>query len=185
MKKRSFCRKHLEPHQKRKKKINVKIQDSLSYRFYVFLPPFSLAQINWHIELYNAVKCLVMMLLHSRIFSSNVLLVPFSIEFSISLSKNYSTTNYLSYKVTKTWYSYPYYKGNFKYFAMGFHEFGKIWESKSNEILEVNLESTDKKDRFAIAILKNKKINKQLPFGKTNQFFTSWDANTMTAKLKS
>ena len=56
---------------------------------------------------------------------------------------------------------------------MGFHEFGKIWESKSNEILEVKLESTDKKGRFAIAILKNKKINKQLPFGKTNQFFTS------------
>ena len=60
---------------------------------------------------------------------------------------------------------------------MGFHEYRKIWEPKSNEILEVKLDSTDKKDRFAIAILKNKKINKQLPFGKTgafaNQFFTS------------
>ena len=67
----------------------------------------------------------------------------------------------------------PIIKETFKYFAMGFQEYRKIWEPKSNEILEVKLDSTDKKDRFAIAILKNKKINKQLPFGKTGRFCKS------------
>ena len=47
---------------------------------------------------------------------------------------------------------------NFKSFIMGFHEYRKIWEPKSNEILEVKLESTNKMGKFAVAVIKKKKI---------------------------
>ena len=49
---------------------------------------------------------------------------------------------------------------NFKSFVMGFHEYRKIWESKSNEILEVKLEQQ----------YKNKKFVGHLPLGKTGRF---------------
>ena len=41
---------------------------------------------------------------------------------------------------------------------MGFHEYRKIWEPKSNEILEVKLEPTNKMGKFAVAVIKKKKI---------------------------
>ena len=47
---------------------------------------------------------------------------------------------------------------NFKSFIMGFHECRKIWEPKSNEILEVKMEPTNKLGKFAVAVTKNKKI---------------------------
>ena len=37
---------------------------------------------------------------------------------------------------------------NFKSFVMGFHEYRKIWKPKPNEILEVELEPTNKMDKF-------------------------------------
>ena len=46
---------------------------------------------------------------------------------------------------------------NFKSFVMLFHEYWKIWEHKSNEILEVKTEPTNKMDKFAVAVIKNKK----------------------------
>ena len=45
---------------------------------------------------------------------------------------------------------------NFKSFVMEFHEYRKIWKPKPNEILEVELEPTNKMDKFAVAIIKNK-----------------------------
>ena len=54
---------------------------------------------------------------------------------------------------------------------MGFHEYRKIWEPKSNEILEVKKEATNKTDRFAVAVIKNKKITGHLPLRKTGRFF--------------
>ena len=66
---------------------------------------------------------------------------------------------------------------NFKSFVMGFHECRKIWKPKSNEILEVKMEPTNKMDKCAVAMIKNKKIIGQLPLGKLGafpkQFFTS------------
>ena len=59
---------------------------------------------------------------------------------------------------------------NFKSFVMGFHEYRKIWEPKSNEILEVKMEPTNKMDKFAVAVIKNKKIIGHLPLGKTGRF---------------
>ena len=53
---------------------------------------------------------------------------------------------------------------------MGFHEYRKIWEPKSNEILEVKMEPTNKMDKFAVAVIKNKKIIGHLPLGKTGRF---------------
>ena len=50
---------------------------------------------------------------------------------------------------------------------MGFHEYRKIWELKSNEILEVKMEPTNKMGKFAVAVIKNKKIVGHLPLGKT------------------
>ena len=47
---------------------------------------------------------------------------------------------------------------NFKSLVMLFHEYRKIWEHKSNEILEVKMEPTNKMDKFAVAVIKNKKI---------------------------
>ena len=47
---------------------------------------------------------------------------------------------------------------NFKSFIMGFHECRKIWEPKSNEILEVKMEPTNKMGKFTVAVTKNKKI---------------------------
>ena len=40
---------------------------------------------------------------------------------------------------------------------MLFHEYRKIWEHKSNEILEVKMEPTNKMDKFIVAVIKNKK----------------------------
>ena len=40
---------------------------------------------------------------------------------------------------------------NFKSFVMGFHEYRKIWKPKPNEILEVELEPTNKMDKFAVS----------------------------------
>ena len=54
---------------------------------------------------------------------------------------------------------------------MGFHEYRKIWEPKSNEILEVKKEATNKTDRFAVAVINNKKITGHLPLRKTGCFF--------------
>ena len=53
---------------------------------------------------------------------------------------------------------------------MGFHEHRKIWEPKSNEILEVKLEHTNKTVQFAAVVIKNKKIIGHLPLGKTGRF---------------
>ena len=58
---------------------------------------------------------------------------------------------------------------NFKSFVMGFHEYKKIWEPKSNEILEVNVEPTNKMGKFTVAVIKNKKIIGHLPLGKTGR----------------
>ena len=59
---------------------------------------------------------------------------------------------------------------NFKSFVMGFHEYRKTWKPKPNEILEVELEPTNKMDKFAVAIIKNKEIIGHLPLGKTGRF---------------
>ena len=61
-------------------------------------------------------------------------------------------------------------KLNFKSFVMGFHMYRKIWEPKSNEILEVKIELTNEMDKFAVALIKNKKIIGNLPLGKTGCF---------------
>ena len=61
-------------------------------------------------------------------------------------------------------------KLNFKSFVIGFHLYKKIWEPKSNEILEVKLEPTNKMDKFAVAVTKNKKIIGHIPLGKTGCF---------------
>ena len=53
---------------------------------------------------------------------------------------------------------------------MGFHEYRKIWEPKTNEILEVKIEPTNKMDKFAVAVIKNKKIIGYLPLEKTERF---------------
>ena len=53
---------------------------------------------------------------------------------------------------------------------MGFHEYKKIWESKSNEILEVKMEPTNKMDKFAGGVIKNNKIIGNLLLGKTGHF---------------
>ena len=58
---------------------------------------------------------------------------------------------------------------NFKSFVMGFHENRKIWEPNYNEISEVKLESTNKMDKFTVAVIKNKNIG-HLPLGKTGRF---------------
>ena len=59
---------------------------------------------------------------------------------------------------------------NFKSFVMGFHEYRKIWEPKSNEILEVKMEPTSKIDKFAVGVIKIKKFIGHLPLGKTGRF---------------
>ena len=59
---------------------------------------------------------------------------------------------------------------NFKSFVMGFHECRKIWEPKSNEISEVKFEPTNKIDKVAVAVIKNKKIIGHLPLGQTGCF---------------
>ena len=78
---------------------------------------------------------------------------------------------------------------NFKSFIMGFHEYRKIWELKSDEILEVKLEPTNKKEKFPVAVIKNKKVIGHLPLDKTGRFsktiFYFFDGNTINAKLKS
>ena len=60
---------------------------------------------------------------------------------------------------------------------MGFHEPRKIWELKPNEILEVKMEPTNNMDKFAVAVIKKKKIIRHLPLGKLRafpkQFFNS------------
>ena len=61
-------------------------------------------------------------------------------------------------------------KLNFKSFVMGFHKYRKIWEPKSNEILEVKIELTNEMDKFAVALIKNKKIIGNLPLGITGCF---------------
>ena len=61
-------------------------------------------------------------------------------------------------------------KLNFKSFVMGFHKYRKIWEPKSNEILEVKMELTNEMGKFAVALIKNKKIIGNLPRGKTGCF---------------
>ena len=59
---------------------------------------------------------------------------------------------------------------NFKSFVMGFHEYRKIWEPKSNEILEVKLDPINKMGKFAVAVIKNKRIIGHLPLSKTRRF---------------
>ena len=59
---------------------------------------------------------------------------------------------------------------NFKSFVMGFHEYRNIWQPKSNEILEVKMEPTNKMDKFTVAVIKNKQIIGHIPFGKTERF---------------
>ena len=53
---------------------------------------------------------------------------------------------------------------------MGFHEYRKIQEPKSNEILEVKMEPTNKMGKFAVAVIKNKKNIGHLPLGKMGAF---------------
>ena len=62
---------------------------------------------------------------------------------------------------------------NFKSLVMGFHECRKIWEPKSNEILEVKMEPTNKMDKFTVAVIKNKNVIGHLPLGKTGCFPTT------------
>ena len=52
---------------------------------------------------------------------------------------------------------------NFKSLVMGFHECRKIWEPKSNEIIEVKMEPTNKMDKFTVAVIKNKNVIGHLP----------------------
>ena len=52
---------------------------------------------------------------------------------------------------------------------MEFHVYRKIWEPKSNEILEVKM-PTNKMDKFAVAVIKNKQIIGHIPLGKTERF---------------
>ena len=47
---------------------------------------------------------------------------------------------------------------NFRYFVARLHVYRKIWEPKSNKILEVKLEPTNKMDKLAVAVIKNKKF---------------------------
>ena len=60
---------------------------------------------------------------------------------------------------------------------MGFHEYRKIWEPKTNEILEVKIEPTNKMNKFAVAVIKNKKLLDTFLLRKLGafpkQFFTS------------
>ena len=53
---------------------------------------------------------------------------------------------------------------------MGFNEYKKIWESKSNEIVEFNLEPSNKMDRCTVAVITNKTIIGYLSLGKTGHF---------------
>ena len=77
---------------------------------------------------------------------------------------------------------------NFKSFVIWFHEYRKIWKPKSNEILEVKMEPTNKMDNLTVAVIKNKNIIGTLPLEKLGAFpkqlFASWNASTMAAKLK-
>ena len=59
---------------------------------------------------------------------------------------------------------------NFKSFVMGFHEYRKIWKPKSNEILEVKMEPTSKMDKFAVAVIKKKKLLDTYLLEKTGRF---------------
>ena len=45
---------------------------------------------------------------------------------------------------------------NFKSCVMEFQQRRKIWEPKSNEILEVKMKPANKIDKFAVAVIKNK-----------------------------
>ena len=54
---------------------------------------------------------------------------------------------------------------------MGFHEYRKIWEPKSNKILEVKMEPTVKMGKLTVAVRRNKKLIGHLPLGKTGHFF--------------
>ena len=47
---------------------------------------------------------------------------------------------------------------NFKSCVMGFHLYRKIWEPKSNEILEVKMEPRNKIDKFTVRVIKNKNV---------------------------
>ena len=72
---------------------------------------------------------------------------------------------------------------------MGFHDYSKIWEPKSNEILDIKLEPTNKMDKFAVAVIKNQKIIMHLPLGKTGRFsktifyFLSCEYNDCKVKI--
>ena len=57
----------------------------------------------------------------------------------------------------------------FQSFVMGYHEYRKIWTPKNNEILKVEMEPTNKMDKFAAAVIKDKKTIGHLPKGKTGR----------------
>ena len=64
---------------------------------------------------------------------------------------------------------------------MGFYEYRKIWEPKSNEILEVKMEPTNKMDKFIVAVIKNKKKIGLLPLGRF--YFLKCEYNDCKVKL--
>ena len=72
---------------------------------------------------------------------------------------------------------------------MGFHEYIKIWEPKFTEILEVKLDPTSKMDKFAVAVIKNKKIIGHFLLGKTGGvsktvfYFLRWECNDCQEKI--
>ena len=45
---------------------------------------------------------------------------------------------------------------NIKSFVMGFHEYKTIWTPHENEVLVTRMEPTNKKDKFAAAVIGNK-----------------------------
>ena len=47
---------------------------------------------------------------------------------------------------------------NFRYFVARLHVYRKIWEPKSNKILEIKLEPTNKMDKLAVAVIENEKF---------------------------
>ena len=77
---------------------------------------------------------------------------------------------------------------NFKFFVKGFHEYRKIWESRSNEILEVKMEPTNKVGNFAVAVIRIKKLletfllDKLGPF-QNNFFFLKCEYSDCKVKI--
>ena len=57
-----------------------------------------------------------------------------------------------------------------KSFVMGFHEYKRNWQPKVKELLHTKNEPTNKIDKFAVAVMKEKKVVGHLPKGRTGRF---------------